>query len=142
MVFWNDDCQKLSNKLWIPGLLGDPVHDERQYFKCMNPGISFNYFSDNAGIDPRLKFNQIPLVDNSMKKNKLNKQLSNKEFKRFCREVDKKHNIDLNEEKELWNKHFDMFDKIDTKVSNIDKFIRSRRIQLNLNNTQKKIIQQ
>lgn len=102
MAFWNADCKKLSDQLWIPTTTINYVPVERANFKCQNNKISFNYFSDDVTINRKIKFQEIPVVDHSEEKAKLDKQLFGKELKRFCREIDKKYKCDARGEKKYW----------------------------------------
>ena len=85
-MFWDQDCQKLSNLLWIPKTSVKHQQVERNKFKCNNKNISFNYLSDKVKIHPNIKFLDIPAKENLDKKNKLENSLFNKELKRFEKE--------------------------------------------------------
>ena len=71
------------------------------------------------------------------KKRKVQKKLLNREYKRYCKEIEK-----YNEENdEIYQKHLDKFEIIKDKVNDIDANFRNRRYKLKLNQTQKDTIQ-
>ena len=135
--FWNDECQKLSDLLWIPDEL---IHNhlERKFFKCENKNISFSYFTNKDSYIPDVKFLDIILPDNSSKKDKLYTSLHKKEITRMDKEIVNP-NCKLSH-KELQKKHFAFMDKINEKVDNLDGFIRANKIQILPSLKQKKIM--
>ena len=140
-MYWNNECKNVSKLLWKPSLDIDYKPEQEKFFNCSNQDISFDYFSDDVEINPKLKFKDIPLPDNSSKKTNLENKLFKMELKRFCTELDKKCYDDINPSKLLFDKHFQRIDNINDKVVNLDKFIRSKKFQLDLNFQQKKIVQ-
>jgi len=156
-MFWNDKSNNLTKILWKPSLLIDHKPNQRKYFRCSNRNISFNYYSDNANINPHLKhyrnyysdnaninphlkFKKMPNIDNTTKKIKLENRLEKIECNRLDKEIkNPKSKLCYNELKE---KHFNFMDKIDNKVNNLDGFVRSHRVQIFPNDQQKKIISQ
>ncbi len=136
-MFWNDDCQKLSDQLWIPEkLIKQP--NKRNYFRCDNNNISFSYYTNKDSFVPNIEFKDIIAIDNSLKKDKLFQSLHKKEIKRFDKEIINP-KCTLSHE-ELKEKHFGFMDKINEKLVNLDGFIRSRKIQILPTPFQKKII--
>ncbi|AGC01819.1 transposase [Acanthamoeba polyphaga moumouvirus] len=139
-MFWNNECTKLSKSLWIPSKTINLKQNKKKYFKCDNPNITFNYFTDNTKINKKIKFNEIKISDNHNKKEKLRNKLIKTENTRYLKEQNNK-KCKLNKD-QLEEKHKNFLDKIELKVNQLDGFIRSRKIQLFLNNKQKNIIQQ
>lgn len=140
MGFWDNKCDDLTKQLWIPEeLFWKP--DERADFKTDNKYISFNYYTNkNAKIDPKLKFEPLPIVDNLEAKYKLEVSLNNKEYKRFCKDLDKKNNK-ISDQK-IYEKHYLQIEKIEEKVNNLDGFIKSHSTRIFPTPQQKRIIQQ
>jgi IS605 OrfB family transposase len=134
-MFWSEDCKNLSEHLWKPDLFVHHKPKKRKKFKCLNKNISFNYYSDEVSINSNIKFKDMPVVDNSDKKEKEYGKLFNKEFKRFDKELNNK-NSKL-KPKQMFEKHLNFVNKIDYKVERLDDFIRSKRIQIFPNKSQK-----
>lgn len=136
-MFWNDECNKYSQYLWKPGLKITHVPSFTKHFNCTNKHISFNYFTDSISINPKLQFKNIPSIDNSSNKLILQNKLEKAELNRFCNELSK---TDSKNSDKILNKHISFMDNINNKVSKLDGFIRSRRIQILPNNYQKTIL--
>lgn len=136
-MFWNDECKKLSDKLWIPKNL---IHQsfERKNFKCDNKNITFNYYTNNDKFVPNIQFQNIPIYNNQMEKEKLFVSLHKKEITRMDKEISNP-NCKLSHEN-LKEKHFNFVDKIEQKCSNLDGFIRAYKIQIFPTKSQKKTI--
>ena len=139
MTFWNNDCNHLAQKLWIPSLLIDHKPNKSKHFKCQNKNITFNYYSDGI-VCANLSFNKLSLDDNSDAKFKLANKLEKNEFNRFSKELDKLNN--KLSSKALLEKHCNFMNKIDDKIDQLDGFIRSRKVQILPTIHQKNIIQQ
>ncbi len=142
VMFWNKRCEKISQLLWKPSLLINHKPLQKNNFNCNNKNISFNYFSNGIKINPKLEFRDISIIDNTPKKIRLEKQLYEKELKRFYKELAKPINKEYNEinNEKLLTKHCDFLDKNEIKVKNLDGFVRSRRIQIFPSDRQKMII--
>ncbi|AVG46132.1 transposase [Acanthamoeba polyphaga mimivirus] len=138
-MFWNNQCAKLSKSLWIPSNIINLKSNKKKYFKCDNPNISFNYFTDGIKINKKIKFNDIKVTDNHDKKEKLRNKLIKTENTRYIKEQNNQ-KCKLNKQ-ELNDKHKKFLDKIEIKVNQLDGFIRSRRIQILPNKKQQNIIQ-
>ncbi|BCS82559.1 transposase [Cotonvirus japonicus] len=139
-MFWNDQCAKLSKSLWIPSNIIDHKPNKRKYFKCHNPNITFNYFSDNVKINKNIKFNDVKVTNNDDKKDKLKTKLVKAENSRYLKEQNNKKSKLT--KLELKQKHENFLNKIKVKVNQLDGFVRSRRIRILPNNQQKNTIQQ
>ncbi|AEQ61063.1 putative transposase [Acanthamoeba polyphaga mimivirus] len=139
--FWNDECEKISDLLWKPNLIVNHKPQERINFKCDNKYITFNYYSNNVPINDQLKFIDIPQSNNTDKKNKLMDRLLKIEDTRYKKDIEsnKTRKIKLTKE-QLTAKHNTQLLKIQNKISQLDGFIRSRRIQLLPNYFQKHIL--
>jgi hypothetical protein len=70
-MFWNDECKEMSDQLWIPSLEITHHPEQKNYFRCENKNISFNYYADKDAFLPDIEFQEIELPDNTLKKNKL-----------------------------------------------------------------------
>ena len=165
-MFWNNECKKISKKIWLPPLIDNSQYHRDNDFKCNNKYISFNRYDllENIDINNIFEFNDIPLINNSSNKNKLRKQLLFKENRRKEKEIDKykkkhKHNhkhknkykngsksgskntvIDKNIMNKINNKHKLMLKKIDIKVNQIDQLVRSYRTQIYPSKRQQRIL--
>jgi len=126
-MYWNNSCKNLSRLLHKDF----PHHapDMKKSFNCSNPNINFDYYYCDEDIDPKIVFNDIVPEDNTESKNKLGDRLMNKELTRFNKESSKDDFNDEHFEKCL-TKHFDFFNKMEDKVSNLDGFVRSKRFQI------------
>ncbi len=131
-MFWNTKCQQLSDKLWMPDI-DDKVFRTHKSFNCDNKNITFKYYDSNQEINPKLQFKKVPLVSNKEAKQKLRKRLLGIEETRMKKEMAKKQGSKSAKKltpTEIKNKHKRMLKKIDVKVGQLDKVVRSRKVQI------------
>ena len=126
--FWNQKCSDLTKLLWNPQ---NYYHreDEREEFGCQNPNISFHYYDNKkVKINPKLDFKELPIIDNTIKKETLKKRLIKKEKKIIDKQKDANDNGRITKLQK--QQHKLRLEKIDTKLERVDGFIRSRRIRI------------
>ena len=85
--FWDNLSKQISSKLWNPPLNLTIDQTKRIQFLCNHPDISFEYFIGNL-VDKFITFNDLPIIDNQQKKDKLFSSLFNKENKRYFNRLD------------------------------------------------------
>lgn len=169
--FWNDKCTKLSKKLWFPSLNEELVDfDHISSFKCYNKFINFSSFTTEKRSSPNQDFQKLfedpKILEDKQKK--LRKRLMKKEQKtldkqkvkmdkllaNFKEQLKSSHSNDKKEQKKKFEgivnkikvkqnaEHNERLEKYEENIENINKVIKTRKVNLKLTPEQKKIIYQ
>ncbi len=101
--FWDENCEKFSQKLWKPSNDLRKSKKEISHWDCDNKNISFTYFVPKKKVDVDIDFKPVPIPNNVTDKRKMFFGTFNTEIKRLETKI-KKNNISQDDLKTYINK--------------------------------------